>query len=63
MVPGGEFVDRTESKAVADVATRASLGGEIVVAYNQIVGQAGGSGAKIAPGNFCDCDFDEVCAC
>ena len=41
----------------------AGMVGVAALAYNQIVGQAGGSGAKIAPGNFCDCDFDEVCAC
>jgi hypothetical protein len=40
----------------------AGIGGVAYLTYSQLVG-GGGSGAKIAPGNFCDCDFDEVCAC
>ena len=40
----------------------AGIGGVAYLAYSQLVG-GGGSGAKLGPGQLCDCDFDEICAC
>lgn len=51
-----------QSAPVRTAALIAGIGGVAFLAFRELVG-GGGNGPKVAPNNFCDCDFDEVCAC
>jgi hypothetical protein len=51
-----------QSSPVRTAMLIVGIGGVAYLTYSQLVG-GGGTGAKLGPGQVCDCDFDEICAC